>query len=68
MSYQELNRVDQLRHDVDEIDNYKFKLYYLNTIDSLVISNKLLSDKEKIYMLEESNVVLAEIIDYLLRD
>ena len=68
MSYQELNRVDQLRHDVDEIDNYKFKLYYLNTIDSLVISNKLLSDKEKVYMLEESNVVLAEIIDYLLRD
>lgn len=59
------NRVDTIRKELYSIDNIKNKLYYLAMTNSLVFSNTLATDKEKLDWLEESQAVLEELVNDL---
>jgi len=59
------NRVDSIRKSVilDEDKQMRYRLLMLVLSDKLVLINNLLTDKEKVELLEETNAVFTELVE-----
>lgn len=56
-----LCRIDQIRHDVEFLNDFKSKMIYLLGIMEMAYSNPLMTDKESLEYIEEIHEVMKEV-------